>query len=144
MKTTSPLGDVLHATVYSNFTLVGDTWWCTVECSSCGRVDEGVKWEQAKTPRHAALIAEERHAPCVIVNDAHEMYLAGLEEIRAAEGLLQQQHINLDRARSALAAAELTAVKRDTDAARRQVARHEEGLIQAQRRVRDVRADNER
>lgn len=126
-------------------------WYVTEVCpyhgTPDGLVDEEVSWEQAKTPHHAGVIAGMRHRACALSADAEQQRLHAREEIAAAERMLERQIANLEAARVRCRTAQ-AGDRKDPQYERRCVAaadeikRHENGLIQAQRRLADVRRDN--
>ena len=111
-------------------------WYVTSPCPIHGNIDEEVSWEEAKTPHHAGLIADQRHAACVDTVNQNDLRIAGLLEIKAAEDMLYNQEHNLQNARNALALLDPADV--DYAPALARVKRHENGLVQAQQRVKDI------
>lgn len=123
--------------------LADGTWYITTPCPLCGLVDEEVSWDEAKTPHHAGLIADQRHVECNRRASEVEMREAGLAEIQAAEDLLAQQERNLVAARLAVTeAVKQNASPRAVMVADGNLRRHKEGLIHARKRVEDVRRQN--
>lgn len=87
------------------FLLFDGTWYVSTPCVTHGLVDEEVPWAEAKTPHHAGLIADQRHAACFLEADKVNQRAEALAEIEAArievtrvEGLLNQARENLKRA----------------------------------------------
>lgn len=135
-------------------------WYITAVCSVCGLVDEEVPWVDAKTPHHAGVIADQRHAECERLNNDHEIALAGLDAIRAAEDLRACQARNVVAALERLKACEQVVEalgsptperasefrlrQAELDAARAHLRRHEKGMVEAERRVQDVTRENAR
>jgi hypothetical protein len=119
--------------------LADGTWYITTPCPLCGLVDEEVSWDEAKTPHHAGLIADERHVECNRSASEADMQLAARAEITAAEQLLEQQKINLAQAqaRAASALGDLHIAEAEAN-----LKRHLDGLEHAKRRVEDVRRHN--
>lgn len=146
--------------------LLDGTWFIATPCTVCGLVDEAVSWEEAKTPHHAGLIADRRHQRCNEASAAHELYLAGLEEIRVAEGQREQQARNvqaaLERVRTCEAVLEAFASPQlalppgaararermvklrqaELDAAAANLRRHEKAMLAAEKRVVYIRETN--
>lgn len=135
--------------------LLDGVWYVTVPCAChgtpSGHVDEAISWEEAKTPHHAGVIADMRHAQCNVINEAHELYLCGLQEIRAAEQLRDQQVVNL---RVALERLETCSTVHEADpspmrarelaAAQANLKKHEKAMLEAEKRVANTTADNAR
>ena len=136
--------------------LVDGVWYVTVPCpyhgTPSGHVDESISWEEAKTPHHAGVIADQRHLKCSVIDEAHELALAGLQEIAAAENLRDQQKVNVAQARERVIAhaAMLEADPKNAMRARELaiaqalLKRHEHGMLEAEKRVANTVADNER
>jgi hypothetical protein len=127
--------------------LADGTWYVTTPCVKCGLVDEEVLWEEAKTPHHAGLIADQRHAACSLEADAETIREARLAEIAAAAR-------EVERADQLLAAveAEATAIEAgdQTDPlyekrlaqAKATVERYRRGPAEARKRLEDTEAAN--
>jgi hypothetical protein len=147
MAKNDPLGPISYLRKDTTFFSDG-TWYISTPCLAHGLIDEEVPWAEAKTPHHAGVIADQRHSACALAADEVNQRAIALAEIKAAEGLLVQQEQNLERARQRLAALDPATVTTDAMrektmvAAKTLVDRHERGLLEAQRRVADVRREN--
>lgn len=96
-----------HQPVYSAQFLVWDengengTWYVTVVCPVHDLIDEEVSWEDAKTPHHAGVIADQRHITCSheldeqirIESAQHEIAVAE-REVKRVEALLKDTREN--------------------------------------------------
>lgn len=153
MAQNDPLPTVSHVYLRKDRQFFADgMWYISTPCSVHGLVDESVTWAEAKTPHHAGVIADARHAECGVDDEVRMIAEVGKAEIAVAEALLDQQRINLAAARKALATVKspisiITAADLRTQPARIQeaqdnLARHERGLIEAEKRVADIRRDN--
>ncbi len=123
-----------------------------------GLVDERVTWAEAKTPHHAGLIADRRHVACSQALDAELAAAAQAQELEAAAGQVDTQKANLKRWQERVAELEpladqknlllparnIAALQRELDHARTQLARHEEGMLHAVKRLQDMRAAAEK
>jgi hypothetical protein len=78
------------------------TWYISTPCVVCGLVDEEVSWEEAKTPHHAGLIADQRHVACSLKADEATQRQYALAEIEVARGEVVRAEELLERARQAL------------------------------------------
>lgn len=145
-------GQAYHVQRFDSHFLRDGIWYVTVVCATCGHVDEEVQWVEAKTPHHAGIKADQRHAACQAINDAHEQYLVGLAEIKAAEYLRDQQVENLKAARertdvcAAIREADPKSAlrHRELNKALEHLKRHELGMLEAEKRVQNTIVDNAR
>jgi hypothetical protein len=97
--------------------LADGTWYVTTPCVKCGLVDEEVPWEEAKTPHHAGLIADQRHAACSLEVDAETIRGARLAEIAAAAREVERADQLLGEAEASYEA-ERVAVERERNVLR--------------------------
>lgn len=127
MAKNEPLGTVTYLRKDTNFFADG-VWYISTPCPVHGLVDESVTWEEAKTPHHAGVIADDRHQACHLKADEEQQRAYALAEIEAAAE-------EVKRAEGVL--------KWATDACdEKAIARHREGLDHARRRHREIKKTN--
>ena len=153
MAKNDQLPSVTHTYLRKDTQFFADgVWWISTPCPVHGLVDESVTWEEAKTPHHAGLIADQRHTACNVVNEAHALYLAGLDEIAAAEGMRDQQKENLKAAAEQFYDVKMRyeadlasrVLQAELAHATRNLRRHEHAMKEAERRVSETIEANAR
>lgn len=153
MAQNDPIPSITHTYLRKDAQFFADgVWWISTPCPVHGLVDESVTWEEAKTPHHAGLIADGRHSQCNAENEERALYESGLNEIRVAEQLRDQQKANLEAA-TARATELRTVAEKQPKVRVAQIAlsdaeetlrRHKHGMAEAERRVVETRKANTR
>lgn len=129
--------------------LADGTWYLTVVCPIHGMLDEEVSWEDAKTPHHAGVIADERHHECQRKASEEEMKKVAEDEIRAAEVEVERVEALLESAAAEVKQIEASDPEHPLYARMVKQARdrHEElkaGPDKARKRLKDITRHNRR
>jgi hypothetical protein len=134
--------------------LADGVWYISTPCPIHDLVDEEVSWDEAKTPHHAGVIADRRHAECQIkyneqqIADARKAEIAAAErEVERIDELVSAAHARLDAAKKAANAkklAEPTKVQREREVliAQAEVDRLADSPEHARRRLAETRQTN--
>lgn len=125
--------------------LADGIWYVTADCPIHGLVDEEIPWEEAKTPHHAGVIADSRHQECFAKQDEQIWAEARKAEIAAAEYEVERVRRNIAERRKIVSHARREAgdlASRVLSVAEQDLARHEAGLSEAEKRLADVRKYN--
>jgi hypothetical protein len=130
--------------------LADGVWYLTVDCPIHGMIDEEVPWDDAKTPHHAGVIADQRHQDCQLKQSEQEMKVFAKGEIAAAQNEVERINGLLKQAREVYSNLEQGEGESDklfslrVEEAKNLVDVHTRGLEQTNKRLDQIRDQNSR